>query len=148
MKTFVLTFSKKFPSHHTRKGEATNFIDKLLTKTKTTTIRGNEKRWRKIRREVNEGRAFLSLRYWSDKPYRSKQVEFARVYEMATHRVFITNSHNGFEMSINGVCSDNCAINHIVKREGFDTEADFTDWFTAEEFSGVMIELFEIETVI
>lgn len=145
MKVYVITFSNNYPSYHPKKGTSTGFIDKILNKVKTSTIRGNYDRWQKIRREVNKGNAYLSLRYWSDKPYRSKQIEFARSYQIATHRIFITNSVSGFEMSINGRYSLYETMERISKMEGFEDVEDFNDWFQKDEFEGVMIELEQIE---
>lgn len=144
MKTYVITFSKNFPSYHTKKGFQTNFIDKILDKEKTTTIRTNFKRWNNIRRDVNNGSAILSLRYWSGKPYRSKQVEFALCSKLNTERVFITNDHNGFEMSINGNYCTEKQISDIGKSEGLSIDHDFIDWFNTDEFSGALISLLEL----
>lgn len=80
LKTHVLTVSRYFPSTHPRKGQETGFIDKILRGypcLKIHTIRGNYELWEKRIKEVQEGKAILSLRYWSGKPYNSKQVEFA-----------------------------------------------------------------------
>lgn len=44
---------------------------------KLHTIRANYPLWEKRMKEVQEGRAVIELFYWSDKPYRSKQIVFA-----------------------------------------------------------------------
>lgn len=86
LKTYVLTVSRYFPSKHPRKGEDTGFIDKILPAImgapdlrKIHTIRSNYDLWEKRIKEVQEGKAILSLRYWEGKPYNSKQIEFARL---------------------------------------------------------------------
>lgn len=94
MKTHVLIVSRTFPKTHKRVGEETNFIDKIGIgldvgeycnlpfppyEPKLHTIRGNYKLWEKRIKEVQEGKAILSLRYWSGKPYNSKQVEFCQL---------------------------------------------------------------------
>lgn len=93
MKTFVLTISRNFPKTHKRAGEETLFIEKITCGTlypgecsgcdfksiKIHTIRSNYDLWEKRIKQVQEGKAVLSLRYWSDKPYNSKQVEFHRL---------------------------------------------------------------------
>lgn len=102
MKTYVLMISRQFPATHKRRGEMTEFIEKILSNPNTTpsdeifgtpeflnytrrdydpkihTIRGNYELWRKRFKEIEKGNACLSLRYWEGKPYRSKQVEFLR----------------------------------------------------------------------
>lgn len=46
---------------------------------KIHTIRANYPLWAKRIAEVEQGEACLSIRQWTDKPYRSKQVEIARL---------------------------------------------------------------------
>lgn len=84
MKTFVLTISRQFPTNNLRRGQDTNFVKKILNNytcednelgNKIHTCRANYKYWERIINEVNAGKAILSLRYWSNEPYRSKQVE-------------------------------------------------------------------------
>ena len=79
MKTYVLTLSQTFPKGHMNQGEATGFKEKLLTGKKIHTIRANYPLWLKRIEEINKGNACLSIRQWSDKPYRSKQIEIARL---------------------------------------------------------------------
>lgn len=74
-KTYVLTVSQVFPATHPRKGEPTNFIDQIREGIKIHTIRNNVELWTKRAVEINAGRAVLSVRVWSGKPYRSSQVE-------------------------------------------------------------------------
>ena len=77
MKTYVITLSKYFPLTHMRAGIETHFKEKILCSEKIHTIRGNYELWEKRIKEVQEGRAVLSIRQWTGKPYRSKQVEIA-----------------------------------------------------------------------
>ena len=77
MKTYVITLSKYFLATHKRAGEKTNFKEKLLSGEKIHTIRANYPLWEKRIKEVQEGRAVLSIRQWIGKPYRSKQIEIA-----------------------------------------------------------------------
>ena len=79
MKTYTLTLSRNFPATHPRKGEETGFIDNILAFKKIHTIRSNYEFWRKRFDEIEKGNAYLSLRYWEGKPYRSNQVEFKRL---------------------------------------------------------------------
>ena len=75
MKTYVLTISNTFPKTHKKSGLETNFIQKINGLTKLHTIRGNYKLWKKRFEKIEAGEACLSVRYWSGKPYSSKQVE-------------------------------------------------------------------------
>lgn len=148
MKTYVITVSRNFPKTHPAAGKPTHFVESILNGRKTTTIRNNEKRhWDKVARAVKEEKAIISMRYWVGKPYASKQKEFAKCTKLATKRVFITNDHNGFEMSIDGKYQDNIALDVVIVKEGFRKPDHFYDWFTQEEFSGIMLEFLEIEKV-
>ena len=106
MKTYAITLSRHFLANHKRAGEETHFKEKFLlgqscpdcaspqdlsginisdcnscvrdcSFPKLHTIRANYPLWEKRIKEVQEGRAVLSIRQWTGKPYRSKQVEIA-----------------------------------------------------------------------
>lgn len=74
LKTYVITLSKTFMKGHPRAGQPTNFREKFLKGEKIHTIRGNYELWAKRIKEVEEGKAILSVRDWSEKAYRSPQV--------------------------------------------------------------------------
>nr|DAW03017.1 MAG TPA: hypothetical protein [Caudoviricetes sp.] len=78
-KTYVLALSKSFPRTHARAGEPTEFREKFLKKEKIHTIRANYELWSKRIKEVRAGRAVLSVRQWTGKPYASRQEEIARL---------------------------------------------------------------------
>lgn len=75
MKTYVITLSQNFPAMHKQAGKPTHFKEKFLRGEKIHTIRANYPLWEKRIKEVQDGRAVLSVRQWTGKPYRSKQVE-------------------------------------------------------------------------
>lgn len=79
MKTYVLTLSKVFPRTHARAGEPTEFREKFLSGEKIHTIRANYILWVRRINDIQAGNAVLSIRQWTGKPYRSKQVEIARL---------------------------------------------------------------------
>lgn len=78
MKTYVITLSRRFPKTHARAGEPTEFAEKFRD-TKLHTIRANYDLWSKRIAEIGQGKACLSVRQWTGAPYRSKQVEIARL---------------------------------------------------------------------
>ncbi|WP_418988089.1 hypothetical protein [Bacteroides heparinolyticus] len=78
-KTYVLTLSEFFPKTHSKAGMPTNFKEKFLKKEKLHTIRANYPLWEKRIKDIQNGNAVLSIRQWEGKPYRSKQVEIARL---------------------------------------------------------------------
>lgn len=75
-KVYVIMVSRTYPATHPRKGQETNFPPAIINEDKRHTCRGNYALWYKRSLEVQAGRAVISLRYWSGKPYASKQVEF------------------------------------------------------------------------
>ncbi len=79
MKTYVLTLSEFFPKTHSKAGMPTHFKETFLNREKKHTIRANYPLWEKRIKEVQEGKAVLSVRQWSGKPYCSKQVEITRL---------------------------------------------------------------------
>lgn len=79
MKTYVLMLSKYFPLNHYRGGQETGFKKKLITGIKIHTIRANYSLWKDRVKEVQEGKALISLRQWEGKPYRSKQTELLQL---------------------------------------------------------------------
>lgn len=126
MKTHVLTVSRVFPVTHPKKGLATGFPENILNKTKIHTIRGNYPFWEKRINEINEGKAVLSVRVWTGKPYQSPQKEIAR---------FDKNSGIGIGMireSSNIICAE-IGIKtidwvEIAKNDGLSFD-DFCQWF-------------------
>lgn len=138
MKTYVLTVSHTFPKTHKRAGEETFFKERILSAlskdplmwNKIHTIRANYELWAKRVKEIQEGKAILSIRYWSGKPYNSKQVEICQL-----------DKNSGIGVQI--LFFDECKINKpliadssktfilpslIAKNDGLSLE-DFKDWF-------------------
>lgn len=76
MKKISLKVSKTFPCTHPRKGELTNFREKILSGEKIHTIRSNYDYWKKKIDMVNSGEAVLVLEQWVDRPYWSKVEDF------------------------------------------------------------------------
>ena len=81
MKTYVLMLAKYFPLYHYRAGKETGFKDKLLEGKKIHTIRSNYPLWSKRIKEVQTGEALISIRQWAGKPYKSKQIEIAKLFK-------------------------------------------------------------------
>jgi hypothetical protein len=108
MKTYVITLSQFFPVGHNQSGNETNFKYEFLLgqccpdcevkqdlsvkeisrcnsciraclRPKLHTIRTNYPIWEKRIGEVQAGQAVLSVRQWTGKPYRSPQIEVAKL---------------------------------------------------------------------
>lgn len=75
MRTYVLTLSQFFPKTHPRSGQRTYFFDNLFVRKKHT-IRANYELWNNRFEFLNKYDALLSVRFWTGKPYCSKQHQF------------------------------------------------------------------------
>lgn len=96
IKTYVLIVSQYFPAWHPKAGQPTGFVEKIFNGEKIHTVRLNFDWWTNIMDEVKKGDAIISLRYWSDKPYHSKQVEFKQITKNDNpdiQHVFMTDHH-------------------------------------------------------
>lgn len=168
MKTFVLTVSRKFPTTHKRKGEKTNFVEKIeinenlwkgteITRElslrefgspKYHTVRSNYPLWENRIKQVQEGKAILSLRYWSGKPYNSKQQEFMRLDKdsgVGVQKLVFGYSGSNLISDINlpiVLKSDEYSfveleIDTIATNDGLSLE-DFKEWFKKHDLSQPM----------
>ncbi len=167
MKTYVLLVSRTFPKGHKMEGEQTFFVEKILNELtggycymfckskndcklcsfekysneiKRHTCRKNYELWAKRIKEVQEGKAILSLRYWSDKPYRSKQIEFAVLDKdsgVGVQKLIWTEDNS---MNLRPRIYDSCEIigeDDLAKNDGLSLK-DFQDWFKNYDLSKEM----------
>lgn len=152
MKTYVITVSRNFPSTHNKKGEPTHFVEKIFNELKLDywkseeflnpfvrdhkihTIRANYTLWEKRIKEVQEGKAILSLRYWSGKPYNSKQIEFAKLDKdsgCGIQRIEFINQYGIVEF--NTIID----IDHLAENDGLSLD-DYNEWFRKYDLSKPM----------
>ncbi len=132
MKTFVLTVSKQFPKTHKKAGKSTGFVEnisRLFSKDseKIHTIRSNYDLWQKRAKEINEGKAILSIRYWSEMPYRSKQVEICKLERVGVEK--LEQPDNFVFAPIEGKPID---WEVVAKNDGLSFE-DFCEWFKSRQ---------------
>jgi hypothetical protein len=154
MKTYVITFSREFPSTHKRSGEETGFVEKILSGNKIHTIRDSYYFWEDRFKKIYKGDACLSLRYWSGKPYKSKQVEFLKLTKddgIGMQPIVIDDNKDFLfvkplspnEKIMKGHFSninkpDPYLLNEIAKNDGLDVD-DFEDWFKGKQMIGAII---------
>ncbi len=128
MKTFVLLISQRFPAYHPRKGEPTRFLEMLTddSNRKIHTLRRNCVLWEQRIREINEGKAVLSVRYWSGKPYRTPQVELMRLTgnEVGFQKIQIDPAFGFFIDDYDS----NLQTPELAKNDGLSVP-DFIRWF-------------------
>ena len=166
MKTYVLRISKEFMSTHPKKGQPTNFREKILKCgvgfqvahdsvsgytvhsrpwpimmaddiiPKIHTIRENYEYWSRVAMEVNAGRAILSLRQWEGKPYRSK---------CGQAQEFLHLTKMGVQRATVFKTKDFCYIggqtcfNQLVSANDGLSHEDFNAWFVKGMDNGAVI---------
>ena len=164
MKTYVITLSSHFLANHKRAGEETHFKEKFLlgqscpdcatpqdlsginisdcnscvracSFPKIHTIRANYPLWEKRIKEVQEGRAVLSIRQWTGKPYRSKQVEIATLTAGSGVGIQLMELTNDFAECIIG--DHHHSYVTAAKNDGLHP-ADWIEWFSAYDLSKPM----------
>lgn len=147
MRTYVIILSSHFLANHKRAGEETHFKEKFLlgqgltdydtpSMAKIHSIRANYPLWEKRIKEVQEGRAVLSIRQWTDKLYRGKPY-----VEIAT-----LTAENGVGLQLMELTNDfaECIVGDhhhsyvaVAKHDGLQP-ADWLDWFSAYDLSKPM----------
>ena len=145
MKTYVITLSMYFLANHKRAGEETHFKEKFIlgqgltdydtpSVAKLHTIRANYPLWEKRTKDIQEGKAFLSVRQWSGKPYWSKQIEIARLTTANGVGIqklcFLGDNFNGGYIRNGAYPSDKI----LAKNDGLSL-ADWEEWFRGYDLS-------------
>jgi len=128
----VLTFSKVFPKTHINAGEPTNFKEKILSGEKIHTIRPETTKW-KIGDQI-------SMRYWTGKPYHSKQEIFCEKFEV----VELLQIEINFNINISFIEINKKSLTYIdndfdllAKNDGL-TFDQMESWFN-KPFKGTLI---------
>ena len=144
MKTYIITLSRHFLANHKRAGEETHFKEKFLlgqglidydtpSLAKIHTIRANYPLWEKRIKEVQEGRAVLSVRQWTGKPYRSKQVEIAMLTAengVGIQRLEFTDCRLRFPY----MDGERTSMVSIAEHDGLSLN-DWVEWFNGYDHS-------------
>ena len=143
-KTIVLMLSKVFPRKHRSAGKKTNFERSLNEGKKIHTIRSGYEAWKHNIEKIREGMFFLSLRQWSDVPYRSKQVEIKELKETVGYER-ITMQYNPETGIVKAVINGKqyLDVEKIAENDGLKWD-DFIDWFFGQGtdrtlFQGVIV---------
>lgn len=141
-KVAVLTLSQQYQKGHPKEGLPTEFVEKLKAGVKLHTIRSNYGLWAKRAEQINAGKMELSIRVWSGKPYRSQQIEVARLTKLGVQRVCITRMGADHEpaVEIDGRIIDRGA-SMLSKNDGL----EYWDWFSwflksTTQFEGVILQ--------
>lgn len=141
--TYVITVSEQFPKTHKKSGLPTGFINAIALKLKKHTIRGNYLLWRNRFDKINKGEACLSVRYWSGKPYRSKQIEafvFDNTDGIGIEKLEFFDDGDGVSRLsyplINNYAEPK--IETLAENDGLEYK-DFKEWFKGYDLSDPMV---------
>ena len=134
--TYVLTVSELFPKTHKKAGKPTGFPLAIKHYDKIHTIRGNYELWEKRFKKINEGKAILSVRVWSGKPYQSKQHEIFK-YDN-THKIGLQKLEDPTNFVFASVEGKKVNWEDIAKNDGLSFE-DFCEWFKVRNNSPMAI---------
>lgn len=135
LKCYVIMIAKHFPSTHPKKGKPTYFDDLIrvgqyhryvANLMKIHTIRKNYPLWEKRIKEVQEGKAYLSLRQWEGRPYHSEQLEFLRL--TATDGVGLQRCYLISRTKIDVIGAWLQPVEIVAQNDGLSLE-DFKNWF-------------------
>ncbi len=133
---YVLIVSEFFPKNHLKAGYPTGFPESIINGKKIHTIRGNYDLWEKRFKKVHEGKAYISLRKWTGKPYKSTQVEIKKFYntdgigieKLEDPRIFVFAPINGIKVY----------WDLLAKNDGLSFN-DFREWFKNIDISPMAV---------
>jgi len=133
----------KFPKVGIVVPKPTGFKKKILSGEKRHTIRHSYEFWKKRIDEINAGRAILSVRQWSGRPYNSKQKEIKQFKqgEVSYQSVAITGqaSDVGIQQSSGGYkLLSNKKIKTLAENDGV-TLKQFQSFFKGGVLDGIII---------
>lgn len=127
MTTYVIMISEFFPAGHIKAGQSTGFPLSIKHYEKIHTIRGNYELWAKRFEKIEKGQAWLSLRVWAGKPYRSKQLEIFRYNKSSDIGIEKLQLDPVLGWFINDIDSD-VRTEDIAENDGLSLP-DFKSWF-------------------
>lgn len=123
MKRYLLILSKYFLKGHPKEGDHTEFHRKFVEGNKIHTIRSNYDLWKCRIEEINKGIAYLSIRIWDGKPYRSQQREIAKLYKAGIQKLQFKDLSR--KANVDGKMID---LPLLSKNDGLEFN-DFFYWF-------------------
>lgn len=134
---YVLIVSEFFPKNHLKAGYPTGFPESIINGKKIHTIRGNYDLWEKRFKKVHEGKAYISLRKWTGKPYKSTQVEIKKFYNtdgIGVEKIFRTPNFEDITFD-----AGTSLFWHIIAKNDGLSFNDFREWFKNSDESPMAI---------
>ena len=142
----TIMFSRLFPTTHSRRGEPTRFIEKVMLGEKIHTIRRHFDKWKILADKTHEKRYSISLCQWAATPRRSKHREIglldSRIGVQRVQLLYFAESDN----IIATVDGKDVPVETLATNDGLSVE-DFKEWFFGrnrtenDEYVGCIIHL-------
>lgn len=140
-------FSRLFPTTHSRRGEQTKFIEKVMLGEKIHTIRRQYDRWKHVAEKCAGKPCEISLCQWRATPRRSNHVQVGLI-EAQPGVQRLRMKYNPDSDSITAIVDDNKTVNPetLAENEGL-TIDEFKEWFfgrnrnMSQEFKGCILHL-------
>lgn len=138
---FVEQLSNALYEHSEYKVQLSDSESVVVRGKKLHTIRENYEYWKEKADKINAGEMELSIRVWSGKPYRSTQVEVARLSHVGVQLVEMGCSTEDAQpiVYVDNVLKPNAAA-EMAKNDGLQLE-DWIEWFfkKTNTFRGVIL---------
>lgn len=140
MKQVVLPISSRFPAGHVKKGQLTNFPEKIIKRTKIHTLRDDVEKWKFNAEWINSGNAVLSIRRWIGRPYHTPQLEVKRLNKIGIQQVTMSYDIDTEQPAVFVDGKRILDIEGMAANDGM-TYDEFVSWFfkTSDTFEGVII---------
>lgn len=139
MKCYVLIVSSKFPAAHPKAGQPTNFEEQIGKRLKKHTLRGNYTLWKKRFDNILAGKAYLSVREWSGKPYASPQRILWDLYSRNGIGIQkCTREDHLFDVKLDDGMARVVPSKVMAMHDGLSLE-DFNAWFRGKKMEDIAI---------
>lgn len=129
-------FSRMFPTTHSRRGEPTRFIEKVMLGEKIHCIRRQHDRWKHLAEKTEKSRYDISLCQWSATPRRSKPHQVGLFSgTIGVQRVQMLYFHETDNIIITVDGNIDVPVETMAANEGLSVN-DFKEWFFGKNRTG------------
>ena len=142
----TIMFSRLFPTTHTRRGEPTKFIEKVMLGEKIHTIRRQYDRWKHLADKCTDERCDIALCQWRATPRRSNHVQVGLLSSRIGVQRISMQYFPETDSIIATVDGQDIDPKIIAENEGLSFD-EFKEWFFGrnrnehDEYNGCIIHL-------
>lgn len=144
-KRIIIILAKRYPIVCGRKNEPTDFAEKIKDGRKKHIIKGNYYLWKHNAELLAKGGYYLSVRQWSERPFRSPQEEVMRIDKPIDVRPIKLTYLAEYDtltamLPLQGKFID---PGTLAKNCGMDNEQNLKEWFFSRQINGKLDGVFE-----